>query len=113
MEALYDALPRELQPGNYVLHRADGTTYVVKRWNPTAAQRFAAVFKHFDSIDLAKALKNLTVNEVTDRIGAKFGQTTGKLSWGPWDKSALEYLKDYKAAEREKAERKRELDRRG
>lgn len=115
MEALYDAIPRHLQPGNYVLHRKDGSTFIAKRWNPTPQQRWAAVLKHFEHIDVAKALKNLTVNEITDRIGAKFGQTTGKLSWGPWDKSALEYMKMLKEQERKKKEEEynRRLDARG
>ena len=68
LAALYGALPKQYRPGYYRLHRKDGSTYWVKRWNPSVIQRAEAVWKHLDKIDMTDALGNIVQNEIEDQL---------------------------------------------
>lgn len=61
IEALYFAIPGYLRP---------------YRGRTTTIQRVNAIYKHFNAIDMNKAISNLIENEAGDRIGGSKGRLT-------------------------------------
>lgn len=61
MDAIYWALPKK-----YTSSKHNGT------------QRAEQLWKHFDEVDLNKALENIAINEWQDRIFGKIGQRVGE-----------------------------------
>jgi len=59
LNALYDALPDE---------------YKVKGKRSNQIERGQAVFDHFDKIDIAKAIQNLLINHIEDKVIGKLSQ---------------------------------------
>ncbi|BBB11915.1 hypothetical protein [Sphingopyxis sp. FD7] len=64
--ALWDALPKARKGGFWYDPKA-------KKWKPKASaiERAALVARHFDEIDLRKAIENLAANEIEDRAFAR------------------------------------------
>ncbi len=95
LAAFYEALPKHLRPGYYQLHRADGSTFWVKRWNPSVRQRAEAVYRHFDQLNLTSVWQNVLANEIEDRLIGSASRRAGEqarriglsrgLQFGPWD----------------------------
>ncbi len=101
LDAFYGALPLHLRPGYYPLHRADGTVFYIKRWNPSVRQRAEAVYRHFDQLDLNRLVYNVARNEVGDRLIGSAAQRLGETAhtaglnrtvlFGPWDTAYTEF----------------------
>lgn len=67
VNGLYYALPYQYRPGYVKIRTRDGREIYVRRWRATQAQRIAAVYEHFDKINLNDAVYNLSTNELQDR----------------------------------------------
>lgn len=72
IEALYDALPEEYRP------RYKDTPY--EKLFTTPQEKFAALYQHFDKVNLYDALQNIASNEIEDRIIGTFGQMGANAS---------------------------------
>lgn len=101
LDAFYEALPKHLRPGYYQLHRKDGSTFWIKRWNPSVLQRAQAVYRHFGQLDAAQVFRNVIGNEIQDRVigatsqrlqrAAREAGMSRTLQFGPWDTAYSEF----------------------
>lgn len=72
IDAIYDALPSQFKP------RYNGTRFVLR--NPTPQQKLAALYEHWEEVDLPEAFRNLTYNEMQDRFFGALGRRARDFS---------------------------------
>lgn len=110
-KAAWGAIPKHLRPGYYTLHRKDGSTFLVRRWNASPQQRLETIMRHWDQMDMPKFFSNVLKQQVTDAAWANFSQQLVKAhvasgshrpvgyETGPWDTVLGQQLEDLGAPE--------------
>lgn len=119
MNAAWDALPKSCKPGYYELRYRDKKTgeiktYWKRRWRANIRQRFAAIRKCADHMDLEQFVKNLVKQNLSDMAWAKLGQKAGEAGaaagmnrgwqFGPWDTFSSETFNKWLREQNDKKE---------
>jgi len=92
LDVFYEALPDEFKPrGNYIRARRE---YLP----PSFSQRMAALYEHWDKVDLNAAVDGLILNQFEDRFYGLLGEIANRgvnkrlhsvgFLTGPWDSAA-------------------------